>query len=398
MTGLLETAHDCSVISEVDPLLRVLLHRPGREFDRITPSNAQDLLFDETPWAVRAGEEHDAFAAALRAAGAEVIYVRDALETALADEAARQLVIEESLSLHQLAFPYSRAVYDHLLGLSSADLAEVQIAGLTFDEVPGLASWSRALMEPAEFLLPPLPNQVFMRDSSAVLYGGVHLSRMRKSARYRESLIASLVHEVVTSGETARAAFTAGVEGGDILVAGGERLLIGVSERSGGHAAITLATQFLTEYPAGAAILVPLPRARWAMHLDTILTMIDHTRFLAYGSVTDELQGFEFRRKGDTVECSSSGPLRTVISQSLGASVEFIQIAGSACRLEAEQWNDAYNVLAIAPNVVVAYARNQACNEQLASRGIEIVPIVGSELGKGRGGPRCMSCPVLRQA
>jgi arginine deiminase len=308
------------------------------------------------------------------------------------------MAIRQCLASYEQAAPYYSATYDYLGSLTIPELADALIAGLTFDEVPGMASWCKALVEPTGFLLPPLPNLVFMRDSSAMLYGSVHLPRMQKIARRRESLVASLIHRAIGPQLTA-SSFTASVEGGDILVLGHERLLIGVGERTGGHAAVTLATEFLTRHPGGAAILVPLPRARWAMHLDTVLTMVDHARFLAYGSLIAELQGFEFRSKNGVAECVRSGSIIDIISAGQGgAEVEFIEIYGSADHLEVEQWNDAYNVLAVAPNVVMGYARNHACNEQLVSYGIKVLPIVGSELGKGRGGPRCMSCPLLRQA
>lgn len=386
------------VDSEVGTLRRVLVHRPGMELSRLTPDNRHDLLFDELPWCERAQEEHDALVAVLNAAGVEVLYLRDLLVDVLRMPGVRAELVGAAVQPARLgtAVATVRAVLDEL----PADrLADVLIGGLTLAEAPVSGSLLAAVGGPSEFAIPPLPNQMFARDSSAWIGARAHLGTMARECRVREvvHLRAVYRHHPRFGGQQPPYLDPAALEGGDILVVGRGRVVVGVGPRTSIAAVERLVTELGAADLTAEVLVAVLPRARSTIHLDTVLTMLDRDAFTCYPAVTQSMPVFRVRPRLGAVRIDPEPDLRTGLARLLGTDrLRLVATGGDELGLRREQWDDANNVLALAPGVVVAYDRNVATNERLAAAGIEVLTVPGSELGRGRGGPRCLSCPLDR--
>lgn len=401
--------------SEVGRLEAVLLHRPGRELEELTPEFLEEMLFEDIPWLKKTQEEHDAFAAALRARGSRVYYYTELMQEILRDEQVRSSIIDELVESSRVGSTGLRQeIREYLEGRSAEELVEVLTAGLPkdrIDDAGGRDRLSRYIREASPFYIRPLTNLYFTRDPGAVIGEGLAVSAMKTPARMREALILRYLHEhhPLFSREAGgrmplwyRPEDLDSIEGGDILVLSPQTIAVGCSARTGADGIQRLAERLFAESERLREVLVlQIPFIRAFMHLDTVLTMVDRDTFTIYPGIKERIELFRLSPGGDgSVRVSALDDLEGSLARSLGvSSVRFIESGGGdAVTAAREQWNDSTNTLALAPGVVAAYDRNTASNDALREAGIEVVEIAGSELVRGRGGPRCMSMPLRRGA
>ncbi len=392
------------VDSEVGQLRTVLLHRPGAELKRLTPHNNDQLLFDGIPWVDRAQDEHDSFAKAMSGRGVEVLLLSDLLEEALADQRATAAGVHAAVDELRLGVDLADALRSYLTGLDPSTLSGVLTAGMTFEELPVAegASLVRRMHLPSDFAIDPLPNLLFTRDSSVWVGDRVAITSLALAARRRESSLTDLVyayHPRFTRTGRAYGAHSAPLEGGDVLLLAPGVLAIGVGERTSPAGAEAFARSVFLDGLVHTVLVVPIEQARATMHLDTVCTMVDVDAVVMYPAMRDTLVAYTLR-PGELGEVRVDGPtpfLRAAASAMGLDELRVIDTGLDAVTAEREQWDDGNNTLALAPGVVMAYERNVMTNARLEAAGIEVVRLSGSELGSGRGGPRCMSCPVSRE-
>ncbi|QXE34206.1 arginine deiminase [Streptomyces sp. GMY02] len=405
------------VDSETGRLRRVILHRPDLELKRLTPGNKDALLFDDVLWVRRAQEEHDAFAAVLRDRGVHVHLFGELLRESLELPAARRLVLDRVFDEKEygpLATGHLRAVFD---ALPTDELVEALVGGMTKREFlerhAEPTSVRFHVMALDDFLLDPLPNHIFTRDTSAWIYDGVSINAMRWPARQRETVHFEAIykHHPLFTGPDAgdfhhwsegQDDYPSTIEGGDVLVIGGGAVLIGMSERTTPQAIEMLARGLFATGSANTIVALDMPKKRAFMHLDTVMTMVDSDTFTQYAGL-GMLRSYTIEPGGDGFELKVTDHppehMHRAIAAALGlAEIRVLTATQDVHSAAREQWDDGCNVLAVEPGVVVAYDRNVTTNTHLRRQGIEVIEIPGSELGRGRGGPRCMSCPVERAA
>lgn len=395
------------VDDEVSPLKRVIVHRPGPEMERLTPPNHKHLLFDDLLSPSQARAEHQQFTELMTGHGSKVMEFRQLFEETLRNKDARDLVITNTANWKRLGPMMAPALIEWISSLPAPELASVCIQGLTKAEwlaIHPTNSLVAQSMDAEDFLIGPLPNHLFTRDASVWAYGGVAVSSMSREARRRESLHYAAIyshHPMFLGGDfhfwtEGFAGASRSVEGGDILVLGQGCLAVGISERTTPQGVEHLASEMFKAGKADRVLAVMLPKSREFMHLDTVLTQVDHDAFVIYPGAL-ALESVMLRsREGNAQIAEVSTDLPAALEQALGRKLRFIYPQATEAELSREQWNDGFNMLALAPGTVVAYNRTPRSNRAMIDASIEVLEIEGSELGRGRGGPRCMSCPVER--
>ena len=397
---------------EVGKLRKVMLHRPGRELENLMPEYLERLLFDDIPYLKAAQEEHDAFAQCLRDSGAEVVYLADLVaETIAGDSELRLSLVEQFLDEAGVEGHRLRSIVrDYLREMDDKTLVEVMMAGIRKSDIRGfetgkLSDYLSYRSDDYPFLIDPMPNLYFTRDPFATIGTGVSLHRMHTETRHRETLFGKFIFEHHPVYSKAPKWYDRGerssLEGGDILVLSPEVLAVGISQRTEEDSIDKFAHTVLSISKTFKKILAfNIPKSRSFMHLDTVFTMVDRDKFTVHPNILDQITVYVMELQDGQVHIQEEqGRLEDILKKHLHLDKVTLLQCGSGNRIDAarEQWNDGSNTLAIGPGEVVVYERNYVTNRLLEDQGIKVHEIPCGELSRGRGGPRCMSMPLVRE-